>query len=177
MSTSNGPQKIKPKKIWAGKLMPAILRGSKEHNRKLLEEKARVDRQVLTAPKATIPAVTAPLKASAQIRNISPEIEQLFERAKAIIAELPTEPQEPVSPKSAENTKQSIFYCDEVWKSPPSSPEKKKPLSSVQVVSPFSEAKIKARRVGLSLSDQCRGVYTEDELNTRIKDFAALKPW
>lgn len=170
MSQTEGPKEAKPNKaqpkthgIWEGQLMPTILRGSAEHNKRVLAQRARIDG-----------LVTAPLKVSAGTINTSSDMAYLLEKAKAVIAELPTEPQKSKSPSSAENTKQSTLFCEEKWESPTSSPEKK-PTPVVLEMSPFSKTKIKARKVGLSLSEECRGVYTQEALDARIQLFAGLK--
>lgn len=169
----NGP-KAKEKSIWDGKLMPSILRGSKSHNEKI--KAAREIAQASVQINATsIEAIAAPVKEE----NILTLAEEnavnkagLSTRAHALITELKKLDQE-VTPKIETFTKplkpvvpHSFLYADEVLEpSPPVSPTKR---SQTQVLSPFSNAKRVARNSGVSLKDECRGVYTEQEMLERI---------
>lgn len=140
--------------LWKGRIVPSILRGSEAHNKKVLEERAKA------------------LEARAEAINQACEIlktdsEQQEHIAAGSLMELRamlcTQAKKVLSERNIQVTEKSILHCDETLEaSPQSSPQKKIPLS------PFSQAKEMARRNGVNLSEDCRGVYSDADLMERI---------
>jgi len=152
MSKSDGPKSVfTVKSAWAGtgEVMPSIISGSTENNKRVLaetERAARIDGRVLSDIQVT--------QTPAPITSKFDETKQMLEKANAAIA--------------------SLLHCDEKLESPQSSPEKKAAPSIVNQ-SPFSQAKAKGSKVGLRIDEACRGVYTQEELAEKIESFAKVK--
>ncbi|MGE3319681.1 MAG: hypothetical protein AB7I18_10345 [Candidatus Berkiella sp.] len=182
-----GTEKDKSKKkqepdtsIWKGKIMPTILRGSTEHNKKVREESSQRKLQMQqNSERGHVVASTAqqPAVKKDTMRHVK-EIDALFKRAEQLIegfSVLATPKQEIVT-KDASNVGEQVpksqFHCDETLDDLPHTPE----APTVLVRSPFSKAKAKAARLKVGLSEECRGMYEIDELHRRIDYLASLRP-
>lgn len=164
--------KLSRKAFWEGRIMPSILRGSKKHNeavRAADAERAKQAKQALavvtttepsvsessaTGPAAQPPAETSEVKPlpSASLGNLR---ETLVAHAQNIL-----------------NEQHSPLYCNETLAL---SPQKSAaPKAKLPPLSPFSQAKQTAKRCGVGLSDECRGVYPIDEINSRIEFLASV---
>lgn len=183
---NNGPKNG----LWAGKLMPAILRGSKSHNREVLEQRDRIRK--LVADKAAIPVKTEESSKSntapkvavvAEVISSSDKFKDLFDMARAIMSQVEAQSEAKIKLPSSVSTQtpsttksaspdlppapKSKLHCDEVL-SPPCSP-----IKSV-ILSPFSKSKLRAKALGVSLTEECRGMYDQAEMDRRIERLGQL---
>jgi len=177
LSMKNGPDDArKSNDPWENNIMPSILRGSKAHNEKVLVQRASDSPSVTSTHSVhTAPVTTVTTGANVGITLTQAVYQDLFERAQVVATELESRCSEElvvaapkankVKPEGPANP--SALYCHEALDSSPYSSPKKRPTPSI-VLSPFSKAKQKAARVGVGLSEECRGVYTIDEIDKRI---------
>ncbi len=169
--------------IWEGKMMPSILRGAREHNKMVLEqrqEKARLElaKSLRENKKSTSQSVSISESKTAILADVVPtESKGIFAKAREVLAKM-EENSKAISKVASEAsvrssaevaTVTSSLYCHETLDTPPNSPQKK-PV----ILSPFSSAKAKARALGVGLGEDCRGMYEDDELNRRIEKIAEL---
>lgn len=157
--------KLSRKAFWDNQLkkgnpMPSILRGSKAHNAKVAAAKAAAEAaQALAALPTTIaPATLKELNKENAPSRVPPTSSAITskETLLAKAADLLAKP----------SSLTSSLYCDEVLSLSPKKPAA--PKRSMPPLSPFSQAKLRARYLGVGLGDDCRDVYTIEEIHERI---------
>lgn len=174
--------------IWEGKIMPSILRGSKEHNEKVLAERTKPTAKARAKPAVTskkdepaVPMTT--MKNDAISTDNLNGYQELFQKAQEVIASLELARSEapaklPEAPVKRARVmfevplNPSPLYAYETFDESSQSPQKAAPAPVI--LSPFSKAKQNARKQGVGLSEECRGVYSEEELERRVALLAQL---
>lgn len=156
--------------------------------------------RILQAKSIKATQTIAPSTANVNVANTVVQVqskgtEDIFKKARAVLARFESNSQAsasrvPEKPKaiiamslssstvlstssvSAElsSPQESRLYCHETLDSPPCSPVKAQPI----ILSPFSQAKVKARQLGVGLKDECRDMYDLAELDSRIEKLAKL---
>lgn len=195
--TSFWEGKMMPSILRGSKKHNEALLAKQQENEKMKAKNALRNHQTQSkkATKTITPA-TANVNVAKTVVQVRPVgAEDLFEKARELLAKFESNSQSsassvPEMPKaiiamplssstvlstssvSAElsSPQESRLYCHETLDSPPCSPVKAQPI----LLSPFSQAKVKARQLGVGLKDECRGMYDQAELESRIEKLAEL---
>lgn len=165
--------------------IPSILRGHKDQRNKSSEDKSKqpIDKNqnIIEIPNEQSNAELA----ISLMQNNKKEFADLFKQAEEFLKAHPLKvnfkQEKPANKIRAQDypqaVKESRLFCNETlddnFDTPATLPAVK--TAPPIIISPFSKAKAKARGVGVSLEENCRGVYDDQELNRRIDFLAKLK--
>lgn len=167
-----------------GSFIPSILRRGKPQSKKSSEEIAT---QAIQKKRFIIESHDIESNAQLAIDMLKRnqlEFADLYERARELLKDFPAPAEKNLdktvqtattkAPNYPEAVLKSRLFCNETLDDVFDSAQRES-APAVIIKSPFSKAKERAHSAGVNLGDECRGVYSEQELNRRIDLLAKFK--